>query len=194
MNSNLSRLPTTAHPFVYPLSFTADSTGFAKLWWRNALLTVVTLGLYFPWGRAAMLKYLAQHTWLDGQHLDFHGVPSRMLRPTLICGLFLGLYVLASYLSPTSGFIAALSFALLWPAIWLASIAFRMSQTSYGATDLRVRYTGTLVEAYEHVGAPLVLFTSRWLGWGLTAQCLTCTAPGPWCQPSLYAFGSHCFP
>lgn len=87
-----------------------------------------------------------------------------MMRPTLVFGFFLALYSVASYLDPVSGFLAALSFALLWPAVWQASTIFRLSKTSYKAW--RFGFDGSLEQAYLHIGLPMLLFIfpTAWLG------------------------------
>lgn len=162
--SETTVLPVKIASHRYDLVFDGKAIEYAKIWYANVLLIVVTLGLYFPWARVRTLRYVYQHTSLDGHRFDFHGDPRKMCRPTLICCTFIVLYSVASYLSPLSGFLAALSFALLWPAVWRASTYFRLSQTSYRGA--RFEFTASLGKAYEHVGVPLVLFIfpTAWLG------------------------------
>jgi uncharacterized membrane protein YjgN (DUF898 family) len=153
-------------PFAhrYTLAFDGAPRDYARIWAFNLALTILTLGLYFPWARARYLRFVAQHTQLAGSRWEFHGQASRMARPTLIFGSFLLLYAVASYIDPLSGFIAALAFTLLWPPVWRQATRFRLWQTSW--RGLRLRLHASNGQAYEHVGIALVLlvFPLAWLG------------------------------
>ena len=44
----------------------------------NILLTLVTLGLYYPWARAALLKYMYEESEFEGSRFTFHGTGKEM--------------------------------------------------------------------------------------------------------------------
>ncbi len=46
----------------------------------NAVLTILTLGLYYPWAKARKLKYLYQHTEIAGSPFDFLGTGREIFR------------------------------------------------------------------------------------------------------------------
>lgn len=46
----------------------------------NALLTIVTLGFYYPWAKARKLKYVYQHSELAGSRFDFLGTGKEIFR------------------------------------------------------------------------------------------------------------------
>ncbi|HZG01773.1 MAG TPA: DUF898 family protein, partial [Chitinophagales bacterium] len=44
----------------------------------NWLFTVLTLGIYYPWAKAAVLRYLYQETEFDNSRFSFHGTGKEM--------------------------------------------------------------------------------------------------------------------
>ncbi len=137
-----------AEPFAHtlPISFSGSGSEYFRIWIVNLLLTLVTLGLYFPWAKVRRLRYLYGNTAVGGHTLDFHGEPMRMLRGLLLVGALLVLYSVAGRLSPTAGLIALLIVAGVWPALFRASQQFRMANTSW--RGLRFRFNGDLRGAY----------------------------------------------
>ena len=129
-----------------PITFSGSGSEYFRIWIVNLLLTLVTLGLYFPWAKVRRLRYFYGNTALGGHTLDFHGEPKRMLRGLLLVGALLLLYSMAGKLSPTAGLIALLIVAGVWPALFRASQQFRMANTSW--RGLRFRFNGGLRGAY----------------------------------------------
>ena len=134
----------TAHEL--PITFSGSGSEYFRIWIVNLLLTLVTLGLYFPWAKVRRLRYFYGNTAVGGHTLDFHGEPKRMLRGLLLVGALLLLYSVAGKLSPTAGLIALLIVAGVWPALFRASQQFRMANTSW--RGLRFRFNGELRGAY----------------------------------------------
>lgn len=149
--------PDSAAPriHVYPLRFTGTGGEYFRIWIVNLLMTLVTLGLYYPWSKVRRLRYFLGHTEIDGRPLDFHADPRRMLRGFLLVSLMMGLYVVAGRVSPTAGAIAGLLVALIWPALMRASLQFRMSQTSW--SGLRLAFRGSMWDAYLVFLVPLAM-------------------------------------
>ncbi len=54
-------------------SFTGKGIDLFKIYIVNWLLTIITLGMYYPWAKTALLKYNYQHTFFDGSPFEFHG-------------------------------------------------------------------------------------------------------------------------
>ena len=129
-----------------PITFSGSGSEYFRIWIVNLLLTLVTLGLYFPWAKVRRLRYFYGNTAVGGHTLDFHGEPKRMLRGLLLVGALLVLYSVAGKLSPTAGLIALLIVAGVWPALFRASQQFRMANTSW--RGLRFRFNGELRGAY----------------------------------------------
>jgi len=113
----------------------------------NLLLMLVTLGFYFPYAKVRRLRYFHANTLVDGQALGFHGDPRKMMRGYVLMLVLAGLYGVAGKVSPVSGLIALLVLAGLWPALWRASLQFRLANTSW--RGLRLRFDGDLPGAYS---------------------------------------------
>ena len=127
--------------------FTGSGSEYFRIWIVNLLLMLVTLSLYYPWAKVRKLRYFYGNTLVDGQPLDFHGKPSKMLRGYLLVGLLLVLYSVAGKFSPLAGLAAFCIVAAIWPALLKSSMQFRLANTSW--RGLRFRFKGTLGGAYR---------------------------------------------
>jgi uncharacterized membrane protein YjgN (DUF898 family) len=128
------------------VEFTGSGSEYFRIWIVNLLLTIVTLSFYRPFAKARRLAYFHGNTLVGGQPLGFHGNPWKMLRGYLLMLLFGAVYLGASQFSPVAAMVAIGSFVLLWPALWRASLQFRLANTSW--RGLRMGFTGGLGGAY----------------------------------------------
>ncbi len=129
-----------------PICFTGSGSEYFRIWIVNLLLTLVTFSLYWPFARARRIAYFQNNTFVGDDPLGFHGDPWKMFRGYLVV-LVLG--VVSSVLSNTVPVIAALMFlvlALVWPALWRASLQFRLRNTSW--CGVRMAFVGDLKGAY----------------------------------------------
>lgn len=138
------------------LRFTGTGGAYFRIWIVNLLLTLVTLGLYYPWAKVRKLRWFYGHTQLAGHAFDFHGEPRKMLRGTMLAGLLVVAYSVAGEFSPLSGLLAAAVVAGLWPLMLRAALQFRLANTSW--CGLRFSFSGSVREAYAAVAPPLLLF------------------------------------
>lgn len=151
--------------------FTGSGSEYFRIWSVNLLLMLVTLSLYYPWAKVRRLRYFYGNTLVDGQPLDFHGSPLKMLRGYLLVGLLLLLYSAAGKFSPVAGLVAFLVVAAIWPALLKSSLQFRLANTSW--RGLRMGFEGSLKDAYWAV-APLYVPLIAFIGLSLFAE-----APSP---------------
>lgn len=158
--------PAGPRPERHPIGFTASGSEYFRIWIVNLLLIVVTLGLYLPWAKVRKLQYFHANTWVDGDALGFHGKPAKMLRGTLIAAAFLIVYSVGSHFSGWAALLAALAFIGLWPALFRASMRFRLANTSW--RGLRFRFTGDTAGAYGALLPPLALVLLPFAVAGLT--------------------------
>lgn len=129
-----------------PIRFTGSGSEYFRIWIVNLLLTLVTLGIYYPWAKVRRLRYFYGNTLVGEHPLDFHGDPKKMLRGYLLVGAMFVLYGLTSQFSPVAGMVSFLAIAALWPALFKAGMQFRMANTSW--RGLRFRFKGTVGGAY----------------------------------------------
>jgi uncharacterized membrane protein YjgN (DUF898 family) len=127
--------------------FTGSGSEYFRIWIVNLLLMLVTLSLYYPWAKVRRLRYFYGNTLVDGQPLDFHGKPLKMLRGYLLVGALLVFYSVAGKFSPLAGLAAFLIVAAIWPALLKSSMQFRLANTSW--RGLRFRFMGTVGGAYR---------------------------------------------
>lgn len=134
----------------YKLSFRGDSVTLFKIWITNLLLIICTLGIYYPWARANMKKYLYSSTYLGDYSFEFHGTGKQMffglLRFLLVVViLFAILAVIYSFLpeGPITQLFDILVYIPYVPILALfihGARKFGMSRTSY--RSIRFGYRG----------------------------------------------------
>lgn len=160
MNTHDSGAPGARAPIVWqdtrpdgdteprrlPLRFTGSGSEYFRIWIVNLLLTLVTLGIYYPWAKVRRLRYFHGNTLVGEHPLGFHADPKKMLRGYLLVTLLLVLYSTAGRFSPVAGFVAFLVVAGVWPALLKSSMQFRLANTSW--RGLRFRFRGSVGGAY----------------------------------------------
>lgn len=57
----------------YQLEFKGDGKEFFGILLVNWILTILTLGFYYPWARAKQLQYIYSHTTLNNESFSFLG-------------------------------------------------------------------------------------------------------------------------
>jgi uncharacterized membrane protein YjgN (DUF898 family) len=138
--------PLPAQPHVLEIRFTGSGSEYFRIWAVNLLLILCTLGLYLPFAKARRIRYFYANTLVDGQALSFHGDPWKMFRGFLLLVLLMAAYSAAGHFSATAAFVAFLVLCAVWPALWRASLQFRLGNTSW--RGLRMRFDGSLMGAY----------------------------------------------
>ncbi len=78
----------------YSSSFRGKGSEFFGVVVINWLLTVITLGLYYPWAKERTLKYLYANTYLENDRFQFSGTGKEMFVGFIkVFGMFLFLYL-----------------------------------------------------------------------------------------------------
>jgi uncharacterized membrane protein YjgN (DUF898 family) len=137
-----------AAPRVQTLSirFTGSGSEYFRIWIVNLLLTLVTFSLYWPFARARRIAYFQNNTLVGDDPLGFHGDPWKMFRGYLVVLLMGITYGALSNTVPSIAALLLLAFALVWPALWRASLHFRLRNTSW--RGVRMAFVGDLKGAY----------------------------------------------
>jgi len=135
------------HNVVEPIANKPEPTSYTRLKFHgkgstyfgivalNVVLTVITLGLYYPWAKAAYRKYVWNETEFKDSRFIFNGTGKEMFKGFLIAYvIFIGFYAsIASISFFTYGWI----FILLFYLLLLILIPFAV----YGAWKYRVSRT-----------------------------------------------------
>ena len=76
--------------------FQGTGGGYLLLILWTSLLTIITVGLFFPWRVAAIQKWIAKNTYVDGRRLVFKGTGGSFflnyLLIAFLCLITLGIY------------------------------------------------------------------------------------------------------
>ncbi len=132
------------------LSFKGTGSTLFGLTIVNTILTVITLGLYYPWAKVQYLKYYYQNLHFSGDHFTFHGTGKEIFKG-FIKGFIFIIVVVAIYFifikigTPIVGALLYLiGLLLLLPIAMHGSYRYRLAKTSW--RSIHFGYRGNLTE------------------------------------------------
>jgi len=137
----------------YCFEFFGKGSEYFTIMIVNMLLTVITLGLYYPWARAKVLRYIYGQTALNNERFHFAGTGKEIfigfIKVILFYIALMIAYGLISFVSPLLAvlFIYLAIFALIPFAIH-GSLRYKMSRTSY--RGIRFGYRGDRNELLKY--------------------------------------------
>jgi len=137
--------PATHRPL--PLRFTGSGSEYFRIWIVNALLSVVTLGIYSAWAKVRTLQYFYRNTELDGATFDYHGRPLAILKGRAIVFVLALAFNLAGQASPWLPVLLGVALAAVFPPLLVRSLRFRLANSSY--RGLRFAFTGGDADGYK---------------------------------------------
>ncbi len=139
------------------LKFKGSGAEYFKIWIVNILLTIVTLGLYYPWAKVRNNRYFFANSTLEGRNFEYHATGKQLFIGYLIAlGLFI-FYTIISSISPTGGVIVILLFFAAFPWIVWRSLSFKLRMTSF--SNVRFSFDGTMGGAYfNYMLLPIACF------------------------------------
>lgn len=154
-------------PETYELNFFGKGSEYFSILIVNWLLTVFTLGIYYPWARARKLQYMYGATALNDDRFAFHGTGKEMFRGFIKVILF---YIVLTALLYGAVFLSeqGQNMTIYWASLLLfyglffaifplmihGAYRYRMSRTSW--RGIRFGYRGKKGELYKNF--------FRWLG------------------------------
>ncbi len=125
---------------VKQITFLGTGGKLFGIYITNLFLTVLTLGLYYPWAKASVLKYIYQETELEGSRFTFHGTGKEMfmgfIKAVGIVVVVYALFMAALYSqNAVITFLGVLLYfaalAVVVPVAIHGSLKYRMSRTSW---------------------------------------------------------------
>jgi uncharacterized membrane protein YjgN (DUF898 family) len=177
--------PTTSKPKPVFIQFTANGSDYFPIWITNLLLTIVTFGIYGPWAKVRREKFFHQHTIIDGDALDYHGNPVKILIGRIITTV-LGLGLYAKEFSTALAIGCAVLLAIIVPFAMQRSIRFRLHNTSY--RGLRFGFNGTVVRSYFIASIPVLLVFAAFIVPTVFMGLDKGNEPPPWFFVSFFGF------
>ncbi len=128
------------------LSFNGSGAEYFKIWIVNILLTIITLGLYYPWAKVRKNRYFYGNSELEGRNFEYHATGKQLFIGYLISMLILILYIVIQSISPVGSGLVLLAFFLGLPWIIWRSLQFNMRMTSF--SNVRFGFDAGLSQAY----------------------------------------------
>ncbi len=145
--------PAPAGKSLY-FGFHGTGGGFFKIKLVNWILSVLTLGIYYFWGKTKERSFLWEQTSFTGDRFFYHGTGKELFKGAMIFYLFfigfgLGIALMESMFGKQMADIASgvfiLSIWVLIPAILVGAYRYRLSRTAW--RGIRFSFRGTRKEA-----------------------------------------------
>lgn len=147
---------------VLPFEFTGDTLEYFQIWIVNALLCVLTLGLFSAWAKVRTERYFYANTLLSGSPFEYLGEPIKILKGRLLIVFCIVAYGLGTLFFPAiiTDWIFVLGVIFLWPWLTVVATRFRARNTAY--RHIRFDFYGGLSEArkvyFEGYGIVAITF------------------------------------
>ena len=129
-----------------PFDFTGQTGEYFRIWIVNLLLTVVTLGIYWPWALVRSRRYFYAHTKLEGHAFDYLAKPKNLLIGYAIAVVLAAAYFLAGLFNPLFVFPVLLVYGVAAPWMVYKALRFRARNTAY--RNVRFMFGGNLGDSY----------------------------------------------
>lgn len=129
-------------------SFKFNGNGFEyfRIWIVNILLTIITLGIYYPWARVRNNRYLYTNTSLEENNFEYHASGKQLYIVYIVVAVLFIIYNVLEHFNTIIGlsFIFILCIAIPW-IIW-TNIRFKLNVTSFN--NIHFKFIGGLKESY----------------------------------------------
>ena len=127
-------------------AFTGNASEYFGIWIVNLLLSIITLGFYWPWAMVRTRRYFYSNTHLDGHSFDYLAKPKNLLIGYLIVLIFFAIYLLAGLFNPLFIYPVILVYGLAAPWMIYKAFRFRAKNTAY--RNVRFKFCGNLGDSY----------------------------------------------
>ncbi len=139
----------------YQIKFLGNGGDLFAIQIVNLLLTVITLGLYYPWAKARTLQYMYSNSEFEGSTFQFHGTGKEMfkgfIKAVLVIIFIYGFFMAFTYYEmPIAAAIVLYGGIMaILPLIIHGSYRYRMSRSSW--RGIRFGYRGNKGELVKLV-------------------------------------------
>ncbi|MBI5561537.1 MAG: zinc-ribbon domain-containing protein [Deltaproteobacteria bacterium] len=134
------------------LAFHGTGSALLGIYAVNMLLSVITLNIYYFWGKVKLRKYLYGQMELMGERFNYLGTGKELFRGAFKAGaIFFAAFIvpnlLSRFVNPAFGFLVFVNMFLLRPFILVAARRYRMSRTEWHG--VRFSFRGTVAEGMK---------------------------------------------
>ncbi len=155
--------PQVQSRHVLPFSFSGTAGEYFRIWIVNAVLTVLTVGIYSAWAKVRTKQYFYRHTRLDGATFDYLARPVAILKGRLLVVAVLALVVASQFLAPRVYPFLGLAMLLATPWVMARSLRFNARNSAY--RNIRFGFVAGATESYmAHLIGGLVYVLTCGLG------------------------------
>lgn len=140
---------------ILKIKFTAKGKDYFKIWITNLALTIITIGIYYPWAKARQQRYFWAHTIVADHALGFHGRAQSMFKGYAIAAFLSILYYGLSKISPEYGAAMLIFLALIYPILFRASSRFLLLNTSW--RGLRFKFKASVKQSYQYLASSILV-------------------------------------
>jgi len=138
------------------LRFNGTGSEYFKIWIVNILLTIITLGIYYPWAKVRNRRYFYANSTLADRNFEYHATGKQLLLGFIIGVILFAIYTFVTQVAPqyALGFMAFFMLLLPW-LIW-RSLMFNMKVSSF--SNVHFSFRGALKTSYKiFLGYPLLI-------------------------------------
>ncbi len=137
------------------LRYQGDTSKFALIFFKNVLLTILTLGIYYPWAQVEFLKFHSNATILKDNNFNFQGNAKDVLRSFITVFIFVSIGYILLFSSTVSSNIVTQSsllicsyliFIILIPLIIHGTVKYRSQKTTW--KGVQFSYLGSKTELF----------------------------------------------
>jgi uncharacterized membrane protein YjgN (DUF898 family) len=128
-------------PSIRRLAFSGSGGPLFGIFLRNLFLSILTLGIYYFWGKVRARRYILGHVEFEGDRFGYHATGRELLLGWVkVAGFFALLYVVNFVVpliwnSPVAAVLLGLAgyavFLVVYPLAVVGSRRFRLSRTSW---------------------------------------------------------------
>ncbi|WP_455811539.1 YjgN family protein [Pseudomonas graminis] len=126
--------------------FHGRSGEYFSIWLVNALLTMITLGIYSAWATVRRRRYFYGNTEIAGDRFDYHARPIDILKGRIIVFVGLVLFFILSSAMPAVAPVFVLGFFALIP--WIVIRSWRYNALMSSFRGVRFNYLCRVGRAY----------------------------------------------
>ncbi len=141
---------------------------FVLIFFKNIALTILTLGIYYPWAKVEILKYHYKSTELDNHRFDFLGTGKEVFKGFIkVYVLFVFIYAFLIYsFAQENALLSSISLGLLYLFTFLVipfaihgAVKYRASKSTW--KNIRFTYLGNKMELFwkSMIGTILTILT-----------------------------------
>jgi uncharacterized membrane protein YjgN (DUF898 family) len=138
--------------------FTGDGAEYFRIWVVNAVLSLLTLGIYSAWAKVRKSSYFARNTRLAGDTFEFAASPRAILRGRVLALALIALYTYSFEFSLTLGLTTTVFLVAVAPLLFASATRFRLRNTRW--RGLRFDFVARHSDAYRAMTVVVAVWVS----------------------------------